>query len=161
MQAAEPRKFRALQPRNGAQHARLLAVFQLGLEADHIIERAERIILAQLHHRKGLHARLMGIGQPDRFHRTPAQRFPAALGHHFDRQAAVEIGRVLEVLELGLLGGEQRVDEILVLIAIQGAVDVIGAAAAGSGLVVARLQPGLAHVDRIAMHDRRDSVEKG
>ena len=31
----------------------LLAVLQLGLEADHVPQRAQRIVLAQLHHRIG------------------------------------------------------------------------------------------------------------
>ena len=49
------------------------------------------------------------------------QRLAAALGHHLDRQAAVEIGRVgLPVLEVDLFAGKQRVDERVVLLASSG-----------------------------------------
>ena len=126
-----------------AEDAHLLAVFQLGLEADHVEERAERVVLAQLHDRIGLRRRPVRIGQAERLHRPVAQRLAPALGHHLDRQAAVEIGRRrFPVLELGLLAGEQRVDEGVVLLARQRAIDVVGAGAAGAGLVVARLEPG-------------------
>ena len=90
------------------------------------------------------------------------QRFAAALGHDFDRQATVEIGRAgLPVVEGSLVAGEQRVDESVVLLAREWAIDVIGAGAAGPGLVIARLEPGLIEIDRVAMHDRGDGVEKG
>ena len=64
-------------------------------------------------------------------------------------------------MERDLVAGEQRIDEGVVLLARERAIDVVGAGAAGPGLVVARLEPGLAEIDRVAMHDRRDGVEKG
>src|SRR5208282_3083490 len=82
-------------------------------------------------------------------------------GHHFDRQAAVKIGRRLEIVKPDLLASEQRVDKGLVLRAGQGTSDVIGGGAGGPGLVVARLEPGDTEVDRVAMHDWRDGVEEG
>ena len=69
----------------------------------------------------------MRVGEADRLHRTVAQRLAAALGHHLDRQAAVEIGRALEFAELGLFRREQRVDEGLVLVAAHRAIDVVRA----------------------------------
>ena len=54
VQAAEPREFRRFEPGNHAEDPRLLAVFQLGLEADDVEERAERVVLPQLHDRVGL-----------------------------------------------------------------------------------------------------------
>jgi hypothetical protein len=59
----------------------------------------------------------MRIGQAHGFHRPVAQGFAAAFGHHLDRQAAVEIASGLTLVELGLVGGQQRVDEGLVFIA--------------------------------------------
>ena len=64
-------------------------------------------------------------------------------------------------MKFGLFACEQRVDKGAILRLGQGAVDVIGAAAAGAGLVVARLKPRLRHVDGVLVHDRRDGVEKG
>ena len=162
MQAAKPRELGVLEPGNGAEYALLRAVLQLGLETDDVVERAELVVLAQLHDRVGLYGRIVRIGQPDRLHRPMPQRLAAALGHHLDRQAAVEIGRVgLPVLEVDLFAFEQRVDEGVVLLFRHRAVDVIGAGAAGPDLVVARLEPGHRHVDGIPVHDRRNGIEEG
>ncbi len=95
MQPAEPRELGLLEPGNGAEHARLLAMLQLGLEADHVPQRAERIVLTQLHHGVRLHARPMRVGETDRLHRPVAQRLGPSLGHHLDGKAALEIGRRL------------------------------------------------------------------
>ena len=70
----------------------LLAMLQLGLEADHVVERTQRVVLAKLHHGIGPPSGAR-IGKADRLHRPEAQGFAAALRHHFDRQAAFEIGR--------------------------------------------------------------------
>ena len=87
---------------------RLRAVFQLGLKADNVVERAELVVLAQLNDCVRLHCWIARIGQSDRLHRPVPQRLAAARGHHFDRQAAVEIGSVLfPFLEVGLLAGDQ------------------------------------------------------
>ncbi len=90
-----------------------------------------------------------------------AQGFAAALCHHLDRQAAVEIGvEASHSLKSVLSPAIKAVDEGVVLFARHRAVDVIGAGAAGTDLVVARLKPGLLHVDAVAVHDRRDGVEE-
>src|SRR5438105_13797391 len=49
VQPAEPREFGALESRNGAENALLRTVFQLSLKTDHIVERAELVVLAKLH----------------------------------------------------------------------------------------------------------------
>jgi hypothetical protein len=59
--------------------------------------------------------RVVRIGEAHRLHRPEAQRLGAAFGHDLDRQAAVEIGRAFPFLEFGLLAGQQRLDEGLVL----------------------------------------------
>ena len=116
VQAAEARELGVLQARDHAEDAHLLAVLQLGLEADHVPQRAERVVLAQLHDGVRPRAARVRVGEPDRLHRAEAQRVAAALGHDLDRQAAVEVGRGgLPLLEARLLAGEQRVDEGLVL----------------------------------------------
>ena len=102
VQPAEPRELGILEAGDGAEDAHLLGMLQLGLEADHVVERAQRIVLAKLDHRIGLGRRIVGIGQAHRLHRAVPQRLGAALRHDFDRQAAVEIGRALPFLELGL-----------------------------------------------------------
>src|SRR6185312_9765156 len=54
MQAAEPGEFGVLEARNGTEYALLRAVVQLGLKTDHVVERAELVVLAQLHDGVGL-----------------------------------------------------------------------------------------------------------
>ena len=65
--AAQARELGALQARDHAEDALLLAPGQLGLEADHVEQRAERIVLAQLDHRMRPPAGAR-IDQPDRLH---------------------------------------------------------------------------------------------
>ena len=49
MQAAEPRKLRALRDRESSGISpRLRAMFQFGLKADDVVKRAELVVLAQL-----------------------------------------------------------------------------------------------------------------
>lgn len=103
----------------------------------------------------------MGIGEAHRLHRPVAQRLAAAFRHHLDRQAAVEIGRAFPFLEAGLVAGDQRIDEGIVLLLGHRAVDIVLAGSAGADLVVARLKPADVHVDRLGIDDRRDGVEEG
>ena len=67
MQAAEPGELGLLQPRNGAEDAHLLGMFQLGLEADHVEQRAELVVLAQLHDGVGLDVGSCGLVRPNGF----------------------------------------------------------------------------------------------
>src|SRR5262249_31033311 len=138
MEAAESRELRLLEPRYRAEDALLRTVFQLGLESDHVVERAELVVLTKLHDGIRFYGWIVRVGQPDRFHRSMPQCLVAALGHHFDRQAAVEIRRVgFPVLEVGLFARDQRMDEGVVLFFCQRTIDVVRAGAPGAGLVVA------------------------
>jgi hypothetical protein len=145
----------------GLENAHLLAMFHLGLESDHVEQRAELVVLTQLHDGIGFFRRLVRIGEAERLERSMPQGFAAALGHDLDRQTTIEIRRVrFPFVERDFFGGEQRVDESVILRAVERTIDVIGAGAAGARLVVTRLRPGDLHVDGFAMHDRRDGVEK-
>jgi hypothetical protein len=159
--AAEPREGGVLQPGNHPENIRLRAVLHLGLEADDVVERAELVVAAQLHDGVGLFTRIVRVGQAHGLHRAMAQRLAPAFGHHLDGQAAVEIAGRFPGLELGLLGGEQRVDEGLVLVPRHRAVDIGGALLLRLALVVAGLLPRHGHVDRVGIDDGRDGVEEG
>src|SRR5262249_2691490 len=161
MQPTEPRKLGALEPGNAAEDLLLRAIFELGLKSDHVVERAELVVLTKLHDRMGLGRWIVRISQSDRLHGTMAQRLAASLRHHLDRQAAVEIGRrTLPILELGFLARQQRADKRVVLRLAHWAVDVIGAGATRAGLVVTRLEPGDRHVDAVSVHYWRNRIEE-
>ena len=93
MKAAEPGELGLIEARDRPEDLYLFGMFQLGLEADHVEQAAELVVLAQLHDRVGFDPGLVRICQAERLHRAVAQRLAAALGHHFDRQAAVEVWR--------------------------------------------------------------------
>ena len=84
VKAAQPRELRLRKRGNGAEDAHLLGVLQLGLEADHVEQGAQPVVLAQLHDGIGFYVWLMWIGQAERFHRAVAQGLAPALGHHLD-----------------------------------------------------------------------------
>src|SRR5436190_13785440 len=104
MQTAQAGELGLFQPWNTAKDARLLAMPEFRLEADHIEQRAESIILAQLNDCISLRTRDVRVCQSERLHGTVAQRFATALRHHLDRQASIEIGRCsFPVVELDFL----------------------------------------------------------
>ena len=157
MQSAEARELGRLQAGDHAEDARLFGVFQLGLKADHIVERAQLVVLAQLDHRMRAISSAR-VAQAHRLHRPEAQGFGAAGRCHLDRQAALEIGRVLfPILELALLALEKCRHEGLVLVPIQRAIDIVRPVP----LVVARLEPGHLKIDAVLVNNRRDGIEKG
>ena len=161
MKTAEARELGVFETGDRPENADLLGVLQLRLEADHVPKRAERVVLAKLHDgvRPTARARIV---EADRLHRTKAQRFAAALRHHLDRQAAVEVGRrCLPLLERRFVAREQRVDEGLVFGFRHRAIQIVGAGSGRSGLVIARLKPGDRRIDAVAMHDGGDRVEEG
>ena len=87
-----------------------------------------------------------GSVSPTGFMGPNRKRFAAPFGHDLDWQASLEVRRRdFPLLERGLLGCEQGVDESLVLLAVHWAVDVVRACTAGTGLVVTRLHPGDVH----------------
>ena len=103
----------------------------------------------------------MGIGQPDRLHRTKAQGLAAAFGHHLDRQATVEIARRFAFVELGLLGGQQCVDEGLIFRLGHRAVHIGGLFFRRFALVIARLHPGHRHIHAFGIDDGGYGIEEG
>ena len=147
-----------LQPRNHPEHALLLGVGHLGLEADHVQQAAQAVVAPQLHHGVG---RFPGarVFQAHRLHRPEARGVLAPLGHLLDRHAALEERNLLEILERDLLGAHQLAHEGLVLRFIHRAVQVIARPVARV-LVVAVLPVADVHVHGLGVHDRRDGVEE-
>ena len=65
------------------------------------------------------------IDEPDRLHRTEAQRVDAARGHHLDRQAPFEELRLVELVQRRALGRDERLVEPRVLVPRERAVQVV------------------------------------
>jgi hypothetical protein len=101
------------------------------------------------------------MAQANRLHRAVPQRLPSAFGHHFDGQATVEIRHLFPVLELVQVSSQQGIDEGVVLILVHRTVQVIGAIAGWSDLVIARLRPDDIHVDAVFVHDGGNRIEEG
>ena len=126
---------------------------EAGLEADQVPHLARLVLTAQLHRRVRLAAGSRVV-QADRLHRAEPQRLAAALRHLLDRQAALEVRHLVELVAVKLVGGRQRVDERFVLFARQRRVEVVVAVA----LAPARL--GVEHVviERLGADDRRNRI---
>ena len=124
MHHAEAHELCLLEARNQPQHARLSAPFDLRLEADEAEVIAGEIVLPQLHGGVGLPSGAR-IDQPDRLHRTEAERVVAAMRHHLDRQTAFEEPLLVEVVNRGRFRGNERVVEAIVLFAREGAIQVV------------------------------------
>ena len=93
------------------------------------------------------------IAQADGLHGAEAQRVAAAAGEHLDGQAAFEVVELLPLFGFGGFGGEQGIEEAVVLLAVHGAVDVVGGA-----LVPARGEVDALHVDGFGIDDGRDGI---
>ena len=73
-----------------AQDARLLAEFQVVLEADQVVAVGAEVLLAKLDDGVGPAAG-PGVGEADRLHGAEAERVAAAAGGLFDGETALEV----------------------------------------------------------------------
>ena len=90
MHLAEACKLRLLQPGDHSEYAPLLGVLEVGLESDHVEERAGQVVLAELDDRirppSGPWVR-----QTNWTHGAERESIVPAAGKHFDGQAALEV----------------------------------------------------------------------
>src|SRR5207244_11117234 len=123
-----------------AEDAALLRIRHLRLEADYVEEPTLRVVLAELD--AGMRA-LGGarVDEAHRAHRAEGERVAAPARHLLDRHAALEVDAALELPRRHLLGLRHRLDERMVLLAVERAVDVVLPA-----LAVARRLPCDRHV---------------
>ena len=130
-----------------AQDAGLVAPLEVVLEADEVVAVSAQILFAQLHDgpRSVAGAR---IAEAHGFHGAEPQGVSATARKNLDGQAALEVVELFPFLALGRLGGEKRIEEAVVFLAIHGAVDVVGGA-----LVPARSKVDAAHVDGLGIDD--------
>src|ERR1700694_1599998 len=98
-----PQKLRSLEAGNHAQHALLLRNPEPRLESHHIPHTPTSIFLAKLHDGVRIATRAR-IAEANRLERTEAKRVPPALGHHFHRHAPLEVGPLVELVTVILVG---------------------------------------------------------
>ena len=136
---AEADKLGARQARDHPQHALLVAPFDVGLEADQVVEGACDVVLAELHHGERTPAGA-GIAQTYRRHRSEGQRLRIAASQHLNRQARFKIASrrlvSFELMQAGLFRRAHRLHEREVLVTGERAVDVVatGIRSQGSGV---------------------------
>ena len=144
------------QARDQAQHARLLAELHVVLKSDQVEALGAQIFLAKLHHGPGT-ASGARIVQAHRLHGTEAQRVAAAARDLLDRQAGLEVaGVVFGNVRGDGVGLQQFVDEMLVLVAVERAIEIVVGAV--GGFAVARRPEGDVGVDGFGIHDGADAV---
>ena len=94
------------------------------------------------------------VPQADGSQRPKADRIRAAGGHDFNRHTALVDGQVsVKVVERRTLGGDERRVEVLILLLIKGAVEVVGLAAA-----IAGCSKDLVIVQALGGHNGRNGV---
>ena len=142
------------QCRDHGEHALLLTEFQVGLAADQIVQRAVRVVAAQLQDRIRILAGFR-VRQADGLENAEPQRVKAAACVNLDGHAALEHLGVLEAVHRRFLSGGQCVPECLVLLAGERAVDIIRRALAVAGSLV-----GGIHIDALSRDNRRGGIVK-
>ena len=122
-----------LKARDHAENALLLAPFEVGLEADEVVQRTGGVLGAQLHSRPRAVAGAR-IPQADRAQRTEPDGISPARGHDLNGHAALVDRQVaVEIMQRRALGRNESGMEDLVLFLIKGTVEVVGLAAAIAG----------------------------
>ena len=156
MDLPEAEELGVLQAGNEAQDAGLFAELHVVLKTDQIEALGAQILLAKLHDGPGT-ASGAWVLEAHGFHGAEAQGVAAAAGDFLDGEAGLEVARVV----FGNVGGdgvglEQLVHEMLVLIAVERAVQVVVGTV--GGFAVARGPVGDAGVNGIGSHDGADAV---
>ena len=114
------------------QDTLLLYVFEICLEANHIVQGACQVVLSQLHDRMRPPAGAR-IFETDRAHGAKCECLLTPCGKDFDRQATLKISSGADTFgnfnfnpaQRNLLRLPQGLDELVILFFIQGAVDVV------------------------------------
>ena len=161
MDGAEAKELRVLEPGDHPEDALLLRIAEPRLEADEVPHLARAILHAELHDGVRLAPRAR-VGEPDGLHRPEAQRLAAAPRHLLGGHAALEVRHLVELVRGRLVGGGERVEERLVLLARHRAVEIRAVALALHRLLaVARRAKDDVVIDGVVGDDRRDGVVEG
>jgi len=122
---AEPQELGAGEPRDElAEDAALLGPGETRLEPDQVEGGAGRVLPPELHHRVRAPpgARIL---EADRLHRPVREHLRTPFGHHLDRQAALEVARLLERVRRDLATRDEGRDEREVLPLVERQVQVV------------------------------------
>src|SRR5918993_3731423 len=134
------------------EYTPLLAPLQARLEADEVVEASLGVVLPQLHDCVGNLAG-SGVREADRLHGPEAEGVFSAPGYGLDRETALEVQVLLEILYGAEFGGSQVLYESVVLLFGHRAVQVGSLTLAVAGGAV---DDGV--VQRVAVDDGRGRV---
>jgi hypothetical protein len=160
--AAEAQELRVREPRDHPEDALLLGVAEPGLEADHVPHPPGAVLHAQLHHRPRPPPGAR-VDEPHRLERPEAERVAPAPRHLLDRHAPLEVRHLVEGVRRRPVGGHERVEERLVLLAGHRAVEVRALPAGPLHRFAPPPRRPERHrrVDRVGGEHRRDGVVEG
>ena len=149
MHHAEAHELGVLETGNQRQHARLFTPLQLRLEPHQAEMVAGQIVLPQLHDgkRRAPGAR---IGQADRLHRAEPQGVAPAMCHHLDWKTALEELLLVEIMDGGGFGADQRLVKPAVFALRHRAVEIVALAIVHATLWGRPCRAGLGGPERSA-----------
>ena len=124
MNAAVAEELGRLEARNRPEHPLLLRNAKPGLKSHQVPHLPRRIFSPQLHYRVRIPAGAR-IGQAHRFHWPEPERVSSPAGHLLDRQTALEVGNLVEVVRRELIALQQRIDESLVRLGVERGIQII------------------------------------
>ncbi len=118
MDGSVAEKLRLLQSGDHPEYPLLLGDPKPRLKSDHIPHAPGPILAPELHHGICLAAG-PGVGETDGFERPESEHVFPARRHHFDWQAPLEIGRLIELVPVMQVGSLERIEKRQVLVAVQ------------------------------------------
>ena len=153
MHDAISQELRGLEPGNHPEHPALFPPGEVGLEPNEVVGPAMGVLGPELDH--GPRAPTgSGIVEPDGLHGAKAQRVAPGSRDLLHRLAGTEEVPLLEVSGVDPLGSEQLVDEGVVLLTRQGAVEIVAAPLRS----VSRLREDDAAVYALGVNDWRGRI---
>ena len=153
---AIPGKDRVFQTGDHREYPLLFREFEVGLEADDVVEGAGLILPAQLDRCPGTVTGFR-VPEPHRLERAEPHGISAPAGHNFNGHTALIDLEVplFKLLELHALGVCQFLGELLIALLVKGAVDIV---------IVSPTVPGskehLVHIDAGRLHNGGGGVKE-
>ena len=149
---AQAHEMGLLESRQSPEDSLLITPFESGLEAHQVVVALGEVLLAQLH--DGMGPAAVRRGEADGLHGSETQGVDPSTGDLLDGQTSFEEFGVFEAVGLNDLGPHQPLPESLILLAVEGDIEVIVAVP----LAVAGAGEELRHLQALRLDDGSDGV---